>query len=56
MLLSIHDSMKVGNAATGALVAEGTETHACVHFDEADPKKISPVPVPDDLRAALGEP
>jgi 4-hydroxybenzoyl-CoA thioesterase len=44
----------VSHAATGAPVAEGSETRVCVALDPADPKGIRGVPIPDDIRAALG--
>ena len=44
----------VTHAASGAPVAEGSETRVCVVLDPADPKGIRGVPVPDDIKAALG--
>mgnify|MGYP002632338342 CR=1 FL=1 len=44
----------VTHAQTGAAIAEGSETRVCVAIDPADPKGIKGVPVPGDIRAALG--
>lgn len=44
----------VTHAETGAPIAEGAETRVCVAIDPDDPKGIKGVPIPDDIRAALG--
>lgn len=44
----------VSHADSGAAVAEGSETRVCVTIDPNDPKAIKGVPVPADIRAALG--
>ena len=44
----------VTHAKTGAAIADGGETRVCVALDADDPKAIRGVPVPDDIRAALG--
>lgn len=44
---------RVAYAAGGGLVAEATETRTCVRCDPQDAKKITPVPVPADIRDTL---
>jgi 4-hydroxybenzoyl-CoA thioesterase len=44
----------VTHADTGVAIATGGETRVCVALDPADPKGIRGVPMPDDIRAALG--
>lgn len=51
---SFDISHRVTNTATGELIAEATETHVCIRFDPDDPKAITTVPVPDEIRTALG--
>ena len=44
----------VTHAESGKPIAEGSETRVCVALDPNDPKGIRGVPIPDDIRAALG--
>lgn len=44
----------VTHAGTGVPVADGSETRVCVALDPADPKGLRSVPIPADIRAALG--
>ena len=42
------------NTATGALIAKATETHVCIRFDPDNPKALKAVPIPDEIKTALG--
>jgi 4-hydroxybenzoyl-CoA thioesterase len=46
---------RITNAATGAPVAEATETRVCVALDPKHPKKILGQVIPDDLRAGFDQ-
>ncbi len=50
---SFDVSHRLTNADSGTLIAKATETHACVRFDPADPKKVTSVPIPAELKDAL---
>lgn len=44
----------VTHAGTGAPIAVGGETRVCIAIDPGDPARNRSVPVPADIRAALG--
>ena len=44
----------ISDAETGTVVAEGRETRVCVTNDPDAAKALCSVPVPEDIRAALG--
>lgn len=51
---SFDISHRVVNTVTGVLIAEATETHVCIRFDPDNPKALKAVPIPVELKTALG--